>query len=339
MNELSDVSNEAKVTGFAGKSEESAEPGDVKTSKESLVQNDAKVPEPSLLTGEGGVSEITAVLGNTKPSYPYKELENILKHVNEIEMNGLDETIESIKDTYNTKDNVTAPYSKETQLYPRKELSSSNLYFIDCEYTLKVNIPPGSVYSAFCRDQMFEPKDREQYRWIFIPSSDRFDKNIKLDYRVYTYKENGKYIENKDVSVQSKHIRCPHYCFQKMESILKEQPSVVGICPRTYRPYVNVSYEFSNSAIKGVMLLNMSKITKENINFRPELRYMEDMIFSKECTNAGFEVCIWNAILFNDTYFSSTGANTPCQSPKVEMPTQNRGLSETKRELFKGDDL
>lgn len=374
-----------------------------------------------------------------EPSSPYNELEKILNQVKEMKkcvkkikeikitetdkmgcsLGELDTVLNDIRNIdqstkKSTVENVAAPYSKETQVYPTKGIESSGIHFIDCEYTLKISIPPESVYSAFCRGKLFEPKETDQYRWIFIPSSDRFEKDIKLDYSnekslkrqtlsfvvvrgnqfesyrkrfgatlpiiqlpeivigvgyarfwivkiakrfkleymwmiddsVSFFKENiptmmdDKFNMDTDSSKQQINTRCSHYCFQKMENILKNQSNLVAISPRCYRHTgTDVAVEFTYKIIQSVILLNITKLSEKNLNFRPELRYMEDVIFSKECTNAGFKVCVWNAILFKDTYFPTTGANTLSQSPKGELQTQNRGLSETKRELFKGDGL
>lgn len=343
-----------------------------------------------------------------EPSTPYNELENLLTKVGKIEQAltnfERNKIFASIKASYNDDTNVTAPYSKEIKTFPcvqKDIISSSSISYIDCEYTVKVSIPSESAYSSFVENNIFKPKDplvMNKYRWIFIPSSDRFDmKDVILDrshfkiegeilagdtlcfvvvrgnqfdrYRerighrlpiiqlpenvigvgyarfwivkiakrfqleqiwmiddsVSLFKENiptkkdGCFEIDADACILGVNVRCPQYCFQKMETILKNQRNLVAISPRKHRGYINVRDEFTNKPVQSVMLLNIQKITDANINFRPELRYMEDMIFSKECTNAGFIVCIWNAIIFMDQTqgeFKTTGANTTSQTHK-----------------------
>ncbi|CAC5417779.1 unnamed protein product [Mytilus coruscus] len=328
-----------------------------------------------------------------EPSSPYKELENLINN--------------------RMEENATTPYTDEIKQYATLPAvtSWSDIHYIDCEYMLKVSIPRQSAYSAFLDGKMFIPKDhktteenkeRDKFRWIFIPSSDRFDKNVKLDrsrfqnegemsrddtlcfvvvrenqfekyhkqignkvpiiqlpeivigvgyarfwiikiakrfqlehiwmiddsvdiFKEYIPIQNGNRCEkDPDASKQDINIRCPSYCFKKMENIMEKQPNLVAISPRKYTPRCNVTYEFSYKPIQSVMLLNITKITEKNINFRPELRYMEDMIFSQECTNAGLELCTWNAIMYVDKQFSNTGAKTTCQSARGKTQTREK---------------
>ncbi|CAG2212886.1 unnamed protein product [Mytilus edulis] len=137
-------------------------------------------------SGNSKVSEITDDVLNLKlgpccfchdevikePSSPYKELENLIN---------------------NRKDEeATVPYTNEIKKYATLPTvtSSSDIHFIDCEYMLEVSIPILKTYSPFLKRKMFKPEDhkitdehteRDKFRWIFIPSSDRFDEKVKLN--------------------------------------------------------------------------------------------------------------------------------------------------------------
>lgn len=363
-------------------------------------------------------------------STSYKELGNLLKKVDKLEKKKkkftfdlpktedehteqIDEIVEYLKKFLRDNKTVPAPYTNEIQEYPiiQANNSRSDIHFIDCEYMLKVSIPKQTAYSDFLDGKMFKPKGhkitkghptKDKFRWIFIPSSDRFGKMVKLDrssfqnegemsrddtlcfvvvrgnqfenyrekigdkvpiiqlpeivigvgyarfwivkiakrfklehiwmiddsvdiFKEYIPIQNGnRYEKDPDGSKQDINRRCPSYCFKKMESVMEKQPNLVAISPRKYRPGVNVTSEFTYKPVQAVMLLNITKIIEKNINFRPELRYMEDMIFSQECKNAGLQLCTWNAIIFVDKTFLTTGTNTKNQSPRGKTETREK---------------
>ena len=89
----------------------------------------------------------------------------------------------------------------------------------------------------------------------------------------------------------------------------EEKP--VAMSPRRWNPTSRPQKPFSCMPPQCAVYLNLRKLSKKNVYYRPELKTFEDMIFGYECEKNGLKVYRDNRILLYDHNWKNTGASSP----------------------------
>jgi hypothetical protein len=120
----------------------------------------------------------------------------------------------------------------------------------------------------------------------------------------------------------------PHISFeevlQEMEGIAHDcKQHLAAISPSRWRGSNNASKPFTYKPPQIAVYLNLHLIKERQIQYRPELDKMEDMVFGAECMIRGqLTMCRWNKILLCDKQkgWEHTGAGSPYSDRKPQIP-------------------
>lgn len=81
---------------------------------------------------------------------------------------------------------------------------------------------------------------------------------------------------------------------------------------------------FSYTAPQGVVYLNLRLIREKNLQYRPELYFMKDIVFAAECVKNELSVFRWNRIILQDLLWQNTGAQAPVFTKKIQNLKRNK---------------
>lgn len=83
--------------------------------------------------------------------------------------------------------------------------------------------------------------------------------------------------------------------------------SIAAISPAVFQKHVDkMKEEYTYKSPHACVLLNIARISEKQINYRPELRFMEDEVFAAECLKNKLTVCRWNRIALYDKPWKTT---------------------------------
>ena len=103
--------------------------------------------------------------------------------------------------------------------------------------------------------------------------------------------------------------------FERIEDFVKEaddnEKPIAAMSPRRWNPISRPQKPFSCMPPQCAVYLNLRKLSKKNVYYRPELKTFEDMIFGYECEKNGLKVYWDNRILLYDYNWKNTGASSP----------------------------
>ena len=89
--------------------------------------------------------------------------------------------------------------------------------------------------------------------------------------------------------------------FERIEDFVKEaddnERPIAAMSPRRWNPRCRPKKPFSCKPPQGAVYLNLRVLSEKNVNYRPELKTLEDMIFGYECELKGLKVYRDNRIL------------------------------------------
>ena len=119
--------------------------------------------------------------------------------------------------------------------------------------------------------------------------------------------------------------------FERIEEFVKEadcdsEKPIAAMGPRRWNPICRPQKPFSCMPPQGAVYLNLRALSEKNVNYRPELKTLEDMIFGYECEQRGLKVYRDNRILLQDHKWKDTGASSP--SVKAVDSTASTALVE-----------
>ncbi len=103
--------------------------------------------------------------------------------------------------------------------------------------------------------------------------------------------------------------------FERIEDFVKEADDsdnpIAAMSPRRWNPKCRPHEPFVRKPPQGAVYLNLRALSDKNVYYRPELKFLEDMIFGYECEEKGLKVYMDNRIHFQDHNWKNTGARSP----------------------------
>ena len=103
--------------------------------------------------------------------------------------------------------------------------------------------------------------------------------------------------------------------FKRIEDLVKEADDsdkpIAAMSPRRWNPKCKPKQPFVCKPPQGAVYLNLKALSEKNVYYRPELKFLEDMIFGYECEKKGLKVYMDNRVHMRDHHWKHTGARSP----------------------------
>ncbi len=103
--------------------------------------------------------------------------------------------------------------------------------------------------------------------------------------------------------------------FKRIEHFVEDADDsdnpIAAMSPRRWNPLCQPKKPFVCKPPQGAVYLNLRALLEENVYYRPELKFLEDMIFGYECEKKGLKVFMDNRIHLQDHKWKDTGARSP----------------------------
>ena len=102
--------------------------------------------------------------------------------------------------------------------------------------------------------------------------------------------------------------------FKRIEDFVKEADDsdnpIAAMSPRPWNPKCKPKQPFVCKPPQGAVYLNIRALSEKNVRYRPELKFLEDMIFGYECEKKGLKVYMDNRVHMRDHHWKHTGARS-----------------------------
>ena len=116
--------------------------------------------------------------------------------------------------------------------------------------------------------------------------------------------------------------------FERIEHFVQDaddnEKPIAAMSPRRWNPKSRPKKPFSCKPPQGAVFLNLRALSEKNVNYRPELKTLEDMIFGYECEQNGLKVYRDNRILLQDHNWRNTGASSPSVKSKCRNNSEQQ---------------
>ena len=108
--------------------------------------------------------------------------------------------------------------------------------------------------------------------------------------------------------------------FKRIEDFVKEtegnEKPIAAMSPRRFNVRYPLDTPFACKPPQCAVYLNIRVLSEKNVNYRPELKTFEDMIFGYECEQNGLKVYMDNRVHLKDKNWTDTGARSPSVKSK-----------------------
>ena len=108
--------------------------------------------------------------------------------------------------------------------------------------------------------------------------------------------------------------------FKRIEDFVKEtdgkEKPIAAMSPRRFNGRYRLKTPFVCKPPQCAVYLNLRALSDKNVNYRPELKTFEDMIFGYECEQNGLKVYMDNRVHLQDKKWKDTGARSPSVKSK-----------------------
>ena len=125
------------------------------------------------------------------------------------------------------------------------------------------------------------------------------------------------YFQDEKPEIWEKRKRCFQDVFKYIERKMVKE--IGAISPAIYRGSNNTKVAFSCTAPQGMVYLNILALQEKGVQYRPELHYLEDLLFAIECESAGLKVYRCNRYLLQDDQQAAAWKKTGCHSPYQQV--------------------